>query len=75
LARTGADYLQFPQAYRHTTDAAPGVKMELEDYFRTDARLADNAAAVLSAHAPPTHPRNTDDIINMATASDILTHC
>jgi len=45
--RTGADYLQFPKSYHHTVDAAPGFNMEFEDYFRTDARVADNAAAGL----------------------------
>lgn len=47
LARTGADYVQFPQAYRRTSSAAQGVDLELEEYFRSDARMADDAEAVL----------------------------
>lgn len=47
LARTGADYVQFPQAYIRRDAIAGGVEMELEEYFRTDARMADGAEAVL----------------------------
>jgi hypothetical protein len=47
LARTGADYVQFPQAYRLACGPARGVTMELEEYFRSDARMGDEAAAVL----------------------------
>lgn len=47
LRRTGADYVQFPQAYRRPGDVAEGVDIELEEYFRSDARMADHAEAVL----------------------------
>ncbi len=47
LCRTGADYVQFPQAYRRTGNLAEGVDIELEEYFRSDARMADDAEAVL----------------------------
>lgn len=47
LVRTGADYVQFPQAYRRPADVAQGVDIELEEYFRSDARMADDAEAVL----------------------------
>ncbi len=47
LARTGADYVQFPQAYRRPVDIAEGVDIELEEYFQSDARMADDAEAVL----------------------------
>jgi len=47
LHRTGADYVQFPQSYRGTTMTAPGIDAELEEYFRTNAAVADEAEAVL----------------------------
>lgn len=47
LAHTGADYIQFPQAYTHSAQLAPGVDAELEEYFRSTAQLADGAEAVL----------------------------
>jgi cellulose synthase/poly-beta-1,6-N-acetylglucosamine synthase-like glycosyltransferase len=47
LARTGADYVQFPQAYLRRNDLAAGVDMALEEYFRSDAHMADGAEAVL----------------------------
>lgn len=47
LRRTGADYVQFPQAYRRTDSIAQGVDIELEEYFRSEARMADDAEAVL----------------------------
>lgn len=47
LARTAADYVQFPQAYNGTASAAPGVDAELEEYFRTNAASADDTEAVL----------------------------
>lgn len=47
LDRTGADYVQFPQAYTGTALVAPGVDAELEEYFRTNAASADDAEAVL----------------------------
>lgn len=47
LHRTGADYVQFPQSYVATTTTAPGVDAELEEYFRTNAAVADEAEAVL----------------------------
>ena len=47
LARTGADYVQFPQSYMRQGNKARGVDLELEEYFRTDAKMADEAEAVL----------------------------
>nr|WP_255014368.1 glycosyltransferase family 2 protein [Roseovarius sp. M141] len=47
LHRTGADYVQFPQSYIATTTTAPGIDAELEEYFRTNAAVADEAEAVL----------------------------
>lgn len=47
LEKTGADYVQFPQAYHGCDTVATGVDCELEEYFRTHARLADDAEAVL----------------------------
>ena len=47
LHRTGADYVQFPQAYRRPARIARGVDMELEEYFRSQATMADGAEAVL----------------------------
>ncbi|MFP7571041.1 glycosyltransferase family 2 protein [Marivita sp. S2033] len=47
LHRTGADYVQFPQSYVSTGIAAPGVDAELEEYFHTNAAVADDAEAVL----------------------------
>lgn len=47
LHRTGADYVQFPQSYTGTAITAPGIDAELEEYFRTNAAVADEAEAVL----------------------------
>jgi cellulose synthase/poly-beta-1,6-N-acetylglucosamine synthase-like glycosyltransferase len=47
LHRTGADYVQFPQSYVGTATTAPGIDAELEEYFRTNAAVADEAEAVL----------------------------
>lgn len=47
LRESGADYVQFPQAYARSDSRPAGVDMELEDYFRTDAEMADGAEAVL----------------------------
>lgn len=47
LDRTGADYVQFPQSYLGTATTAPGVDAELEEYFRANAAMADEAEAVL----------------------------
>lgn len=47
LRDTGANYVQFPQAYFGCTGVAAGVDAELEEYFRTTARMADGAEAVL----------------------------
>lgn len=47
LRSTGADYVQFPQAYVGCDHAAAGVDAELEEYFRTNAQMADNCEAVL----------------------------
>ncbi len=47
LQRTGADYVQFPQSYASTATTAPGIDAELEEYFRTNAAVADEAEAVL----------------------------
>ncbi len=47
LHATGADYVQFPQAYVGSDRAAAGVDAELEEYFRTNAQMADDSEAVL----------------------------
>ncbi|MGB3244627.1 MAG: glycosyltransferase family 2 protein [Sulfitobacter sp.] len=47
LALTGADYVQFPQSYMGVSGAAAGVDAELEEYFRSNAVVADDAEAVL----------------------------
>jgi cellulose synthase/poly-beta-1,6-N-acetylglucosamine synthase-like glycosyltransferase len=47
LQTTGADYVQFPQAYMGCDTVAAGVDAELEEYFRTNARMADGSEAVL----------------------------
>ncbi|WP_299785122.1 glycosyltransferase family 2 protein [uncultured Marivita sp.] len=47
LHRTGADFVQFPQSYIATSATAPGVDAELDEYFRTNAAVADEAEAVL----------------------------
>ena len=47
LRRTGADYVQFPQSYTATATVAPGIDAELEEYFRTNAAVADEAEALL----------------------------
>ena len=47
LERTGADYVQFPQSYIGALGAASGVDAELEEYFRSNAIVADDAEAVL----------------------------
>ncbi len=47
LAETGADYVQFPQAYLACETVAAGIDAELEEYFRTHARMADGSDAVL----------------------------
>lgn len=47
LERTGADYVQFPQSYLGASGAASGVDAELEEYFRSNAAVADEAEAVL----------------------------
>ena len=47
LALTGADYVQFPQAYSGSAGVADGVDAELAEYFLTNARMADVAEAVL----------------------------
>lgn len=47
LASTDADFLQFPQAFEAGTPTASGLAMELADYFRRHARLADRGGAML----------------------------
>ncbi len=47
LRDTGADYVQFPQAYVGCDRVGAGVDAELEEYFRTNAQMADVAEAVL----------------------------
>ena len=47
LTLTGADYIQFPQAYIGCAGIADGVDAELAEYFLTNARMADVAEAVL----------------------------
>ena len=41
------DFVQFPQAYRHTAGTHDGVSLELADYFRRHARQANVASAML----------------------------
>jgi cellulose synthase/poly-beta-1,6-N-acetylglucosamine synthase-like glycosyltransferase len=47
IDRTGADFIQFPQAYRHLTRATEGLSFELADYFNRHARAANLAQAML----------------------------
>lgn len=47
LASTGADYVQFPQAYSGCAGVADSVDAELAEYFLNNARMADVAEAVL----------------------------
>ncbi len=47
LMRTGADYVQFPQAYAHSQGRLSGVDAELEEYFRSSAEVGDGAESVL----------------------------
>ena len=47
LSRTGADYVQFPQAYALSDVSACGVDAELKEYFLSSAQMADGAEAVL----------------------------
>jgi len=47
LRETGADYVQFPQAYRRRGRGAQGTDVELQEYFLSDARAADDAETVL----------------------------
>lgn len=47
LVRTGADYVQFPQAYQRPDQVAQGVDIELEEYFRSEAPMGHDAEAVL----------------------------
>ncbi len=46
LAAHGADYVQFPQAYRHGANARP-VADELGDYFRAHAPSANRSQSML----------------------------
>lgn len=47
LTVTGADYLQFPQAFEGGDAKTVGLGRELSDYFRRHARLADRANVML----------------------------
>ena len=47
ITMTGADFIQFPQAYRHLTPATEGLSFELADYFNRHARAANMAQAML----------------------------
>jgi cellulose synthase/poly-beta-1,6-N-acetylglucosamine synthase-like glycosyltransferase len=47
IARTGADYVQFPQAYADSRPGAQGIAAELKEYFQSRARTADSVEAVL----------------------------
>ena len=47
LSLTGADYVQFPQAYAGCAGVADGVDAELAEYFQGSAQMADVAEAVL----------------------------
>lgn len=47
LRRTGADFVQFPQAYRHLSPRTQGLSFELAEYFNRHARAANRADAML----------------------------
>lgn len=47
IAKTDADFIQFPQAYRHLTSRSDGLSFELADYFSRHARAANVASAML----------------------------
>lgn len=47
LRATGADFLQFPQAYRHVSPRTNGLSCELAEYFDRHARAANVADAML----------------------------
>lgn len=47
LRECGADYLQFPQAYRHVAAGGAGLSLEFADYFRNYARPSNGAGATL----------------------------
>ena len=47
LNATGADFLQFPQAYRHMSARTAGLSFELAEYFNRHARAANLADAML----------------------------
>lgn len=46
LHRTGSDYVQFPQAYRHSPDGL-AVADELGDYFHANAHAANASSSML----------------------------
>ena len=47
LRATGADFIQFPQAYRHMSPRTEGLSFELAEYFDRHARAANLAHAML----------------------------
>lgn len=47
LSACRADFIQFPQAYRHSEIVGAGVATELADYFDRFARASSRAGAVL----------------------------
>lgn len=47
LGEVSSDYIQFPQAYAGCERIAAGVDAELEEYFHTNATMADDVEAVL----------------------------
>ena len=47
ISQSNADFLQFPQAYRHLGPKTEGLSFELGDYFNRHARAANLAQAML----------------------------
>lgn len=47
LSASRADFIQFPQAYRHSEVVGTGIATELADYFDRFARASSRAGAVL----------------------------
>ena len=47
IATHDADFIQFPQSYRHLTARSNGLSLELSEYFNRHARAANIAQAML----------------------------
>lgn len=47
LTASGADFIQFPQAFEAGDRRIVGLTLELSDYFRRQARIADQGGAML----------------------------